>query len=178
MLQLLVRDDIFSKLILEHDEVCDIVPEVREMIGFDQSNPHHPYDVWVHTAHSVASAQPDPMLRLALLMHDIGKPVTFYRTEDAVGHFNRHEAEGERIVRNRLPELGFNEETVETIAVLVRNHDKKISASDLDQSIAEFGIARLNMLLDLKEADSRSHDAKYKISQIANIEELRRIMGG
>jgi len=176
LLRLLVRDDVFSKMILDADEFCGIVREARDMIGFDQRNPHHPFDVWVHTAHSVASAAPDPILRLALLMHDVGKPSTFYFTEDAVGHFNRHEAKSERIVRERLPGLGFGPDTVETVAILVRNHDKGISDTELGRWLNELGEERLRMLLDVKEADSRSHDAKYSEKQIARITELRRIL--
>ena len=176
LMRLLMRDDVFVRLILDSDEVCEVVPEADAMVGFDQCNPHHPYDVWIHTAHCVASVAPDPILRLALLMHDIGKPSTFYFAEDAVGHFNRHEAKGEKIVRERLPELGFDNNIVETVAVLVRNHDKGISENELWRWHTELGEERLGMLLDVKEADARSHDAKYKKSQLARVIELRRIL--
>jgi len=176
LLRLLMRDDIFTVMILDSDEFCDIVPEARDMVGFDQHNPHHPYDVWVHTAHCVASVDPDPILRLAMLMHDVGKPSTFYFTEDVVGHFNRHEAKGERITRERLAELGFTEETIETIAFLVRNHDKGIPETEIGRWLTEVGEERLKLLLDVKEADARSHDAKYKKLQIARVETLRRIL--
>jgi len=173
LLALLVRDDVFTKLILDADEVCDLVPEARAMIGFDQCNPHHPYDAWVHTAHSVASAAPVPILRLALLMHDLGKPVTFYLTEDAVGHFNRHERKGEEFVRNRLPALGFDEDTVETVAALVCRHDMGIAETEIGRLVDELGAERLLLLLDVKEADARSHDAKYKKKQLERVEMLR-----
>jgi len=178
LLRFLLRDDVFARLVLDADEVCEIVPEARAMIGFDQRNPHHPFDVWIHTAHSIASAAPDPILRLALLMHDTGKPSTFYQTEDAVGHFNRHEAKGEKIVRERLPKLGYDADTIETVAVLVRNHDKGISDTELGRWLSELGEKRFRMLLDLKEADARSHDVKYKNNQIARVTELRRLING
>jgi len=176
LLRLLTRDDVFARMILDAEEICGIVPEARDMVGFDQCNPHHPYDVWVHTAHTVASAPKDPVLRLALLMHDAGKPSTFYYAEDEVGHFNRHEAKGEKIVRESLPKLGFDEDTIETVAALVRNHDKKISEAELNRWKAELGEDRLRMLLDLKEADAKSHDAKYAAKQIAKAGELRRLL--
>jgi len=109
-------------------------------------------------------------------MHDVGKPQTFYFAEDAVGHFNRHEAKGEKLVRERLPKLGFDAETIETVAVLVRNHDKGISETELGRWLLELGEKRLRMLLDVKEADSRSHDAKYSKKQVAKVIELRRIL--
>jgi len=173
LLRALVRGDVFARLILDPDEVCDLVPEARAMVGFDQRNPHHPYDVWVHTAHCVASARPDPVLRLALLMHDIAKPATFYLAEDAVGHFNRHEIKGEKTTRERLHKLGFDAETIKTVATLVRYHDKGIPETELVHWLEELGRERLLLLFELKEADSRSHDAKYKKTQMAKVAALR-----
>ena len=176
LLALLKRDDVFARLILDADEICDIVPEARAMVGFDQCNPHHPYDAWVHTAHCVASAAPVPILRLAMLMHDLGKPGTFYRTEDAVGHFNRHEKRGEEIARGRLPSLGFDEDTVETVAALVFRHDMRIAENEVGRLLNELGAELFSLLLDVKEADARSHDARYKNQQLARTETLRKIV--
>ena len=176
LLGLLMRNDVYAKMILDPDEFCEIVPEARDMVGFDQCNPHHPYDAWVHTAHCVASSRKDPVLRLALFMHDMGKPSTFYFTEDEVGHFNRHEARGEKIVRERLPALGFDADTVDTVAALTRNHDKGISDSEFSRWLSALGEKKLSMLIDVKEADARSHDAKYKKIQLARVIELRRIL--
>ena len=178
MLSLLAREDVFSALILNAEEVCEAVPEVRATIGFDQRNPHHPYDVWVHTAHCVAFAAPVPVLRLALLMHDLGKPETFYRTEDAVGHFNRHEKKGEEIARCRLAELGFDKETIETVALLARRHDKGIAEAELPRWFEELGRERLELLLDVKEADALAHDAKYRKVQLVRVAALRRRLAG
>jgi len=176
LLGLLMRNDVYAKMILDAEEFYEIVPEAQAMVGFDQCNPHHPYDIWVHTAHCVASSRKDPVLRLALLMHDAGKPSTFYFTEDEVGHFNRHEARGEKIARERLPALGFDSETVNTVAALVRNHDKGISDTEFSRWLAELGEKRLSMLFEVKEADAWSHGAKYKKIQLARVTELRRIL--
>lgn len=176
LLKLLMRADVFSALMLNTDEVCEAVPEVRGMIGFDQRNPHHPYDAWVHTAHCVAYAAPVPILRLALLMHDIGKPETFYLAEDAVGHFNRHEKRGEEITRKRLHSLGFDRDTIDTVAGLVRRHDKGIAETELTRWLEELGIERLRLLLDVKEADARAHDAMYKKTQLVRVAALRRLL--
>ncbi|MCL1895735.1 MAG: HD domain-containing protein [Clostridiales bacterium] len=178
LLGLLAREDVFTALILNAEEVCEAAPEVIAAIGFDQCNPHHPYDVWVHTAHCVAYAAPVPILRLTLLMHDLGKPETFYRTEDEVGHFNRHEKKGEEIVRCRLAALGFDNETVETVALLTRRHDKGITETELPRWLEELGRERLKLLLDVKEADARAHDEKYKKIQLARVAALRRRLAG
>ena len=176
LLQMLVRDDVFARMMLDADAICEVVPEIRDMIGFNQCNPHHPYDAWVHTAHCVAFAAPDPVLRLTLLLHDIGKPSTFYRTEGIVGHFHRHEAKGEKMVRERLPTLGFDESTIETVAVLVRNHDRVITEAELGRWLDELGEERLKLLLDVKEADARAHDKKFNKIQLAKILVIRQVL--
>ena len=63
--------------VLEEDpQVLGVVlPEILPCVGFDQRNRHHCYDVWSHTAHAVAAAPPDPILRWAMLLHDLGKSV-------------------------------------------------------------------------------------------------------
>ena len=47
------------------------------MLGFDQRNPHHCYDVWEHTLHAMEAAPPTPLLRWTVLFHDMGKPECF-----------------------------------------------------------------------------------------------------
>ena len=59
-----------------------VVPEILPMVGFDQRNAHHCYDVWTHTAVAVDHVPPELPLRLAMLFHDIGKPDTFSLGED------------------------------------------------------------------------------------------------
>ena len=63
------------------------IPELRPMFGFEQHNPHHDRDVWLHTAAVVEHIPPEPVLRWAALLHDVGKPPCFSLGPDGVGHF-------------------------------------------------------------------------------------------
>ena len=81
------------------------IPELRPMFGFEQHNPHHDQDVWLHTAAVVEHIPPEPVLRWAALLHDVGKPPCFTRDAAGVGHFYAHadnSAEGGRGFRRRL----------------------------------------------------------------------------
>ena len=53
------------------------IPELRPMFGFAQHNPHHDRDVWQHTVAVVEHIPPEPVLRWAALLHDVGKPPCF-----------------------------------------------------------------------------------------------------
>jgi tRNA nucleotidyltransferase (CCA-adding enzyme) len=54
-----------------------ILPEIGPLVGFDQHNRHHCYDVWEHTLHVLDAVEPVPVLRCAALFHDMGKPECF-----------------------------------------------------------------------------------------------------
>jgi tRNA nucleotidyltransferase (CCA-adding enzyme) len=58
-----------------------VLPELEPMYGFDQRNPHHDYDVYIHTLKTVAACPPEPVLRWAALLHDSGKPHTFTHSQ-------------------------------------------------------------------------------------------------
>ena len=59
------------------DVIGAVLPEILPMVGFDQRNPHHCYDVWEHTLHALDTVPSDPVLRWAVLFHDMGKPECF-----------------------------------------------------------------------------------------------------
>lgn len=71
------------------------------MVGFDQRNPHHCYDVWEHTLHALDAIRPEPLLRWAMLFHDMGKPECFALDRRGVGHFMGHGVVSRRIGRRR-----------------------------------------------------------------------------
>lgn len=70
-----------------------LIPEVAATFGFDQKNPHHDLDVGEHLLAVLEHASmisSDPDVRLAALLHDIGKPDSFWQDEEGKGHFYAH----------------------------------------------------------------------------------------
>lgn len=63
------------------DVVTQILPELGPAVGFDQRNPHHRWDVYTHSVKTAALVPPSPALRLAALLHDVGKPASFFLDE-------------------------------------------------------------------------------------------------
>lgn len=57
--------------------IFQIIPELKKTDGFDQKNPHHIYNVWEHTVKALQKSNPDLEVRIALLLHDIGKPYSY-----------------------------------------------------------------------------------------------------
>lgn len=96
------------------------LPELNAM-ELEQDPIHHHKDVLAHTIAVVAKTSPDLVLRLAALMHDVGKPKT-RSFERGRATFHHHEVVGARMTRERLTALRFPSEVVEDVTQLVYLH--------------------------------------------------------
>src|SRR5262249_44306191 len=129
-----IRDE-FSKTLLAEKARCGLelmqttrlldqfAPELAAMVGVTQ-NRFHLYDVWEHTLAALENLPADATLevRIAMLFHDIGKPVT--RTVDADGevHFYEHEKVGAEITQEVLTRLRYPNDVVDEVVTLVALH--------------------------------------------------------
>ena len=100
----LLSDDVFGELEKKKKELFKIIPELKKEDGFDQKNDWHIYDVWNHTKYAVSKSDKDLKIRLALLLHDIGKPCS-YQEENGVRHFKGHSEKSAQISMNVLKRL-------------------------------------------------------------------------
>jgi len=111
-----------------------LLPEVTAGKGVPQGESAHPEgDVFEHTLLAISKlARPKWPLVLALLLHDVGKPVTFVRRPQIT--FYGHEAEGEVLAREVCHRLKMSREERETVAWLVRNHLRLRDAREMRRS--------------------------------------------
>jgi len=126
-----IRDEL-SKLLLVADPAPglwflartalsdEFLPELNAM-RLEQDPIHHHKDVLAHTIAVVQKVSPDLVLRLAALMHDVGKPKT-RSFEQGRASFHHHEVVGARITRERLHALRYSNETVDAVSQLVYLH--------------------------------------------------------
>jgi tRNA nucleotidyltransferase (CCA-adding enzyme) len=99
-----------------------ISPELDESRGCAQ-NRYHAYDVWGHAMACLDSAPPDPVLRMAALLHDIGKPRSrafSEKTKDWT--FYNHEAIGAKMADPLLTQLKFPNDVRKRVVALVQHH--------------------------------------------------------
>jgi len=90
-------------------------------LALEQDPIHRHKDVLAHTLAVVDKTQPDRQLRLAALLHDIGKPRTRDFGPGGVS-FHHHEVVGARMARDRMTALRFSKEDIETVTRLVELH--------------------------------------------------------
>ena len=96
------------------------LPELAQM-RLEQDPIHHHKDVLAHTIAVVGNTSPRRLLRLAALLHDVGKPKTRSFTPDGVT-FHHHEVVGARMARDRMQALKYANDDVETVRRLVYLH--------------------------------------------------------
>lgn len=137
------------------DVLNEVIPEISPMVGFDQHNPHHVYDVWRHTIHAVKAAPPDEVLRLTMLLHDVGKPGCFFTDQKGIGHFYGHDRAGEKMSEQILRRLRFDRKTTETVSRLIRYHGVPVASSpkSLRRWLNRLGEQDLRLLLQVKRSD-------------------------
>lgn len=131
------------------------------MFGFLQRNPHHDRDVWEHTVAVVDSIPPEPVLRWAALLHDVGKPLCFSVGTDGVGHFYGHAAQSTAIAARVLDRLRFDNAGRERIVRLVRHHDQPITPERtlVRRLMSRHGEEAARQLIALHRADACGQSA-------------------
>ena len=167
------------------------LPELPAL-AMEQDPLHQHKDVLAHTLAVVDKTTPELVLRMAALMHDVGKPATRSYGPEGVT-FHHHEVVGQRITRERLRALRFPNDVVEMIARLVflhlRPHTLKMGWTDsaVRRYVRDAGplLERLNELVrrDVTTANKRKadmineriDDLEARIADLAERESLDRL---
>lgn len=149
-------------IMLEYTGLLEfIMPELRLGIGMKQTQAHA-YDVWGHLLRSMQCAADKNMnldLRIASLLHDVAKPHTArWNSKKQENSFHGHEVVGEKVSREILNRLKFQQKQVEKITKLIRWHmffsdPDQITLSAVRRMIANVGRENIWDLMDLRICD-------------------------
>ncbi|RLC61319.1 MAG: hypothetical protein DRI48_10895 [Chloroflexi bacterium] len=157
---LMSRDAAEGMRLLEEVNLLQyIIPELREGIGVDQAK-HHTFTVWEHSIRSLeyaAKHRYSLAVRMAALLHDVGKP----RTKQGEGEeatFYNHEIVGARMAREILERLAFPGQFVKDVAHLVRYHlfyynVGEVTESGVRRFLSRVGVEYIDDLIKVREAD-------------------------
>lgn len=137
------------------DVLAFLVPEISPLIGFAQHSPYHAYDIFEHTVRALDAVKPEPCLRWAMLLHDIGKAKCFTLDKDGIGHFFGHASHSKRMAETILKRFRMSNKQTERILTLVKYHDLPIPPDEvlLAKRLNKFGQEILLQLLELQDAD-------------------------
>ncbi len=137
-----------------------IIPELLEGIGISQARPgrHHTADVFTHNLLSLKTTPAkDPIVRLATLLHDIGKPRVESSDEEGLVIFHNHEIIGAKIARSISERLRLSKKQIDKIVLLIRWHmftvDEHITDAAVRRFIRRVGLDNIRDMIDLRIGD-------------------------
>lgn len=154
-----------------------ILPEFDACMKTEQNNPHHCYSVGEHILKSMTEVKQDKNLRLAMLFHDIGKPLTQTVDENGIHHFHGHPAVSEKIAGSVLKRLKFDNHTISMVTGLVKYHDQKIlpELKYVRRAILRMGEDIFPLLYDVKLADLRAQSNFQRREKEENLDAVYQI---
>lgn len=156
-----------------------VLPEIQPSMGFLQRNPFHNRDVWQHTLEALGKSRPDPIVRWALLLHDLGKPDCFTLDDRGIGHFYGHPQRSMELAEQILDRFHGDKKTRDTICLLVRDHDREAPATikNARRWIARYGRDNVRLLLEVKRCDCLAHvDTPKTRARYNNLMEMTRLI--
>lgn len=103
----------------------EFLPEFDTCMKTEQNTSHHCYNVGEHTLHSLLNIRADKVLRLTMLLHDMGKPVVKKTDEAGRDHFKMHGQKSEQMAKTILRRLKFDNDTLNKVCRLVKWHDAR-----------------------------------------------------
>lgn len=162
--------------------IISIISELINCQLCNQNNPHHIFSVYDHTIKAVIEIQPVLHLRLAMLLHDIGKPAKKSTDEKGIDHFFGHPKKSAEMAEEILHNLKFDNETIRKTLILVENHDKYNSVRIVRKVfvrrlLRDFGAEILEDWLKVKEADAKAQNPVFlddKLNAINRVRDLVR----
>jgi len=159
LVKILQSDQPYHGIMLLHESnlLNYIIPELLRGVGVKQDR-HHTYTVFKHSVLSLKYCpNKDWQVRLASLLHDIGKPQT-KKIIKKIATFYNHEYAGANIVKRVMKRLKFSVKDSQRIVNLIRNHMfyynvGEVTASSVRRLIKKVGKENLSDLIDIRIAD-------------------------
>lgn len=152
-----------------------VLPEFDLCMITEQKNPHHCYTVGEHTLVAMQAVRADKVLRLAMLFHDMGKPLCVTTDEEGIDHFHGHPSVSEEIAGNVLHRLKFDNDTIYMVKKLVKYHDQyiELQPKNVRRAIRKMGEDVFPLLLEVKEADVQAQSDFLREKKEKNLKDVR-----
>lgn len=145
-----------------------VVPELKSMDGCSQNNPYHYGTVFEHTLDALEYANTserfpaewaDDFVKIALLFHDIGKPLVKSTDANNQDHFYAHEVKSAAIAYDVLTRLRCSNKLRDTVVELVRNHTLEATPTPcrVRRVLNRLDVIQVRRILKMTECDVMAH---------------------
>ncbi len=184
-----IRSELMKILVSPHPErvrelyelgiTAVILPELDEAMEMDQHSLFHIYTVGEHTIHSICEIDADPVRRLTMLLHDLGKCQVKTTDAEGVDHFFGHEKAGARMAEAILRRLKFDNDTRRRVVNLVRWHDLRIKPAEAQvrKAIYTIGPEQFQDFLAVQWADNLAKSGYLREEKLDRIRRVAEIAG-
>lgn len=131
------------------------MPEIAQTFDFEQHTKHHNRDVWRHTTHAVSSIEAEPILRITMLFHDLGKPNACKRDADGTCHFKGHPKYSAIYANDILHRLKYPNYFIDTCLTLIIYHDVRFNGTkkQIKHVMNKIGEQNMALLFKVQRAD-------------------------
>lgn len=138
-----------------------IIPMMCHTVGFAQRGGHHFLDVFEHSLLAVGVIAPELVLRLTMLLHDIGKPFVWDSSESlSYDRFDDHAAVSAKLAGKILRDLKYDNATRKDVVELIAHHNDILLPDPVNvrHALARLGEVQTRRLVQVKVADLIAHD--------------------
>ena len=153
----------------ERPIIAQIIPELQPEFTCAQHSKYHKHDVYQHTLSVVDNCNSDKFeIKLAALLHDIGKPATKSEDKEGWDHFIDHPKKSAQISEEVIQKnLRLTNKEKDLVISLVKEHDQNFSITEkrLRKAIFEYGKPFVEDLAVLRQADFEDHTMPKDITQ-------------
>ncbi len=180
-----IQTEVTKLLLSDHPEVfrvlydtgitAVILPEFDACMETPQNHPHHCCCVGEHILLALRAVEADRVLRLAALLHDIGKPGTHVRDNQGIDHFHGHGELGAEMAEGILRRLKFDNDTIYRVKHLVKVHDYlRIlpTAKGVRRAVFCIGKEYFPDYLKLRRADILAQNPAMRQEKLEELEKL------
>ena len=156
------------------------LPEFDRCMETPQVNPHHCYTVGEHTLKGITLIRSDKILRLTMLLHDIGKPSCRTTDDRGIDHFYGHQDESAEMALGILRRLKYDNDTIRKVTTLVRYHDLsvRLTAPKVRKAVVKIGEDLFPLFLEVKQADLLAQSDYMRDDKQDKLDQLRTIYAG
>lgn len=161
--------------------IFEIIPEMRATDHCEQNNPWHIYDVYTHTIHAIGECTTDdPIIRLAILLHDIGKPVVKTTDENGRDHFSKHAIKSSNMAEKIMKRMKFSNQEIINVSRLILYHDVFYETMNnprktVRKVLAALGEIRFMQHLEIRKADIMAQTKDGMNERLEKVKKIKEI---
>lgn len=178
-----IRVELEKLLVSDHPEKIHVMyelgltsvflPEWDAAEGCEQNTQHHCYDVAGHTMKTMQNVRADKVMRLAALLHDIGKPGMKKTDPKGTDHFTGHPQLSDVLADRILHRLKYDNDTIRKVRALVKFHDERpvVTRKNVRRYAAHMGDV-FPELFELRRADVMAQSKYMRTEKLKAIDDF------